>query len=72
MTGLLNKAFTEASKLSDLEQNLVAQWLLDELASDRKWDKAFAESEDMLGILADEALEEHRKGKTKILDPDKL
>jgi len=72
MTILLNKAFTEASKFSDLEQNSIAQWLLDELASEKKWDRAFAESEDILGILADEALEQHRKGKTKILDPDKL
>ncbi len=72
MTDLLNKAFNEASKFSDLEQNLIAQWLLDELASEKKWDSTFADSEDILGILADEALEEHRNRKTKILDPDKL
>ena len=72
MTDLLNRAFNEASKFSDLEQNLIAQWLLDELASEKKWDSTFADSEDILGILADEALEEHRNRKTKILDPDKL
>ena len=72
MTSLLNRAFTEASKLSDLEQNAIARWLLNELASEKKWDKAFADSEDVLGALADEALELHRKGKTKRLDPDAL
>ena len=72
MTDLLNRAFKEASKFSDLEQNLIAQWLLDELASEKKWDSTFADSEDVLGILADEALEQHRNGKTKILDLDKL
>ncbi len=45
MTDLLSRAFTEASRLSDLEQNLVAQWLLDELASEKKWDSMFADSE---------------------------
>ncbi len=72
MTDLLSRAFTEASRLSDLEQNLVAQWLLDELASEKKWDSMFADSEDILGVLADEALEQHRKGKTEMLDPDTL
>jgi hypothetical protein len=32
----------------------------------------FADSEDLLSDLADEALAEHRQGKTKLLDPDKL
>ena len=40
--------------------------------SKKKWDKLFAESEDILEKLAKEALEEHRAGKTKLLDFDKL
>lgn len=72
MTKLLNEAFDEAAKLSALEQNLIAQWLLNELASEKKWDKSFADSEDILGALADEALEEHRMGKTETLEPEKL
>jgi len=72
MTKLLKKAFAEISKLSDIEQNKVAKWLLDELASERRWEKAFAESEDVLSQLADEALEEHSQGKTKPLDLDTL
>ncbi len=72
MTQLLNKAFEEASKLSEIEQNILAKWLLDELISERKWEKIFAESEDILANLSDEALAEHLQGKTKPLDIEKL
>lgn len=72
MTNLLNKAFQEASRLPEVEQNALAKWLLDELHSEAKWEKAFAESEDVLGSLADEALGEKRKGKTSPLDLDRL
>jgi len=72
MTKLLKKAFQEASKLPDIEQNALAKWLMGELEAERKWDQAFAESEDVLGQLADEALEAHKQGKTKPLDTKKL
>ena len=72
MTELLEKAFKEASKLSESEQNALAQWLIDEIIAERKWEKAFAESEDVLDKLAEEALAEHAKGKTKPLDVDQL
>lgn len=68
MTELLKKAFEEASKLSEWEQNALARWLMDEMVSQREWEKSFAESEDVLDKLADEALEEHKKGATKPLD----
>jgi hypothetical protein len=72
MTQLLEKAYKEASKLPENEQNIMAKWLLDELTSERKWKRAFAESEDILDKLADEALAEHAQGKTKPLDVDQL
>jgi len=72
MTKLLEKAFEEASKLPDVEQKALAKWVLEELEAERKWEKAFAESEDMLERLAEEALEAHRQGKTMPLDIDKL
>ncbi|MBT9148289.1 MAG: hypothetical protein DDT32_02061 [Syntrophomonadaceae bacterium] len=72
MTRLLEKAFKDASKLPDIEQNALAKWLLEELEAERKWDRAFAGSEDILGQLADEAIEAHRQGKTTPLDIDKL
>ena len=72
MTKLLEKAFTEASKLPDIEQNALAKWLLQELETERKWEESFAASEDILEQLADEALEACRQGKTTPLDINKL
>ncbi len=72
MNRLLEKAFNEASKLPEMEQNIMAKWMLDELASESRWKKAFAESEDVLEKLAVEALVEHAQGKTRPLDIDTL
>ena len=72
MTQLLERAFTEASKLSEVQQNTLASWLLDELLVEKKWDSLFADSEDFLADLAQEALQEHLGGKTKLLDVNKL
>ena len=72
MTKLLQKAFDEASKLPDAEQDTLGRILLDELASERRWDELFAGSHDLLAELADKALAEHRAGRTEKLDSDKL
>ncbi len=60
MTKLLEKAFEEASKLPELEQNALARWLIDEIISEKKWEKEFADTEDVLEKLAQEALMEYR------------
>jgi hypothetical protein len=72
MTTLLNQAFSEASKLQQTEQNLLAQWILEVLHSDQVWDNLFARSQDALAELAQEALLEYRQGKTLFLDPETL
>ncbi len=72
MTKLLEKAFEEASRLPEMDQNALAKWLLDELQSERAWEKAFAELEDVLEKLAHEAITEKRKGETIPLDLDRL
>ncbi len=72
MKTLLQKAFEEAAKLPDEEQEQFAEWVLNELASEKKWLKAFEGSHDKLSDLADEALSEYRSGKTQELDPDNL
>ena len=72
MSTLLEKAFNEIKKLPEIEQNIFAKWILEELEAERKWDKLFAESEDILEKLAEEALKEHREGKTEVLNFDKL
>lgn len=72
MTKVLEKAFDEASKLSESEQNALGEWLLAEIESEREWDRSFARSQDLLSRLANEALAEHRRGETDELDPDNL
>jgi hypothetical protein len=65
MTELLEKAFAKAAKLPNNEQNLLAQMLLDDLTAEEKRDETFADSQDELSMLADEALAAHRAGKTR-------
>lgn len=72
MTDLLKKAFDAVSQLPDDEQDAMAELLLAELASDKKWEARFAESQDALSLLAREALDEHKRGETRDLDPDSL
>lgn len=72
MTELLEKAFQQASQLPDVEQDALAKWLLAELHSERQWASRFAESQDVLEKLADEALAEKRHGGTTPLDPNRL
>jgi hypothetical protein len=72
MTKLLEKAFEEASRLPEMDQNALAKWVLDELQSERAWARTFSESEDVLEKLADEAIAEKRRGKTIPLDRNRL
>jgi len=72
MTKVLEKAFDEASKLTESEQDALGEWLLAEIESEREWDRAFVESQDLIAHLAKKALAEHRRGQTDELDPDKL
>jgi hypothetical protein len=72
MTKMLEKAFKKASALPEHDQDVLAEWLLEELKSEARWQELFAKSQDGLSRLAAEALDEHRRGKTKKLDPDKL
>ena len=72
MTKLLEQAFAEAARLPEREQETLAAWILEEIASEGRWEKAFVDSEDALALLADEALVEHRENRTQVLDPDNL
>lgn len=62
MTQLLEKALTEAAKLPDTEQDVLAAILLQEIASEQRWSGSFAKSQ---GALAELALAEHAAGRTK-------
>ncbi len=72
MPGLLEKAFAEAAKLAPADQDELAAWILEELASERRWSASFERSPDLLAALAAEALADYEKGNTRVLDPDQL
>ena len=72
MTKALEEAFREASKLPEAEQDALAEAIKAEISSAQDWDSAFARSQDVLEHLADEALADHRAGRTKPLDPEKM
>lgn len=69
MTRLLEQAFAKVAELPDDEQDAVAALILGELAAEKRWDEAFRASPDQLAILAEEALDEFRRGATQPLDP---
>jgi hypothetical protein len=68
----LETACAAAAKLPAAEQEALANWILEELTSEQRWTEAFAQSTGALADLADEALKEHRAGRTRPLDPDQL
>jgi len=65
MTKALQDAFREA------EQDQLAAAIRAEIEAETAWDAGLANSSDALATLADEALAEHRSGRTQPLDPDK-
>ena len=67
MTELLEKALAEVSKLPGDEQDRIARFLLLGLEDEASWDNSFASSQDALAGLADEALAEHRLGRSRLI-----
>jgi hypothetical protein len=72
MTELLKKAFSEASLLPPEEQDELAQWLLAELASEKRWERAYTRGRGRLAELAREAVEERESGETEEMNPNRL
>jgi hypothetical protein len=72
MVTLLEQAIAELAKLPEARQEHIAQWILDELDDDARWDTAFANSLPQLELLGRKALDDHRGGRTQELDPDTL
>ncbi len=69
MSHLLERAYTEITRLPEADQDVIAALILEELEDERKWKTSFAQSQDALARLAEEALAEHRAGRTQPLDP---
>ena len=63
MTKLLNNAFEKISKLPEIEQNIFARFIINEIESEKKWEKKFSNSEDLLSNLANTALNDFKNNK---------
>jgi hypothetical protein len=72
MTKLLEQALAKAQALPEAEQDAIAQIVIDEIESERRWDELLAKSPEKLRKLADQAWAEHESGKSEELDPDRL
>ena len=68
----MNEAIAALSNLPESQQDSMAQWILDELEDEARWDQAFVDSLPQLEQLAKKALEDYHAGKTQELDPDEL
>ncbi len=74
MTNLLQHAFRVASELPEEQQDMLAQVLLDEMESERKWDELFSrpESEELLNRMAEKTLADYEEGLTEPLNLEDL
>ena len=70
MTALLEKAIARAAALPRREQEAIGALILEEIASEARWDAQFAGSQDALARLAGEALSEFNEGKTLPFEKD--
>lgn len=65
MTVLLEKAFSEATRLSETQQDRLAHIIFDIMADEEQWDELFASSHTMLENMANEAIAEYESGNTE-------
>jgi len=69
---LLERVFSEAAKLPEDDQLALAEWILEEIQSEQRWQEAFGLSQDELRRLAGEARDEFRVKKTRSLSDSVL
>ncbi|NEP90718.1 MAG: hypothetical protein F6K18_30065 [Okeania sp. SIO2C2] len=67
MTNVIEQALTKLSQLPENQQEAIAYLILAEIEDEKKWAENFANSQDQLAQLADEAIAEFKQGKTQPL-----
>jgi len=72
MTKALEEVLRRISRLPEAEQDALAEAIKAEIGAEKDWDQSFAGSLDVLDLLADEAIADHRAGRTKPIDPDTM
>ena len=72
MTTLLEQALAAVQRLPPDQQDAIATLILEELADEVAWDRAFAQSADVLAQLGQKARTEKRAGNVKPMGFDGL
>jgi hypothetical protein len=68
MSELLEEALRKVAALPREEQDAIASQIIDTLDDESAWKETLARSPEKLRRLAENALQEHRRGETKPLD----
>jgi hypothetical protein len=73
MTNRLREAFRIAAEhLPEQEQDVLTAAIIAEVAGEPGWDIRFAQSQECLAEMADEALADARAGRARRLDPSRI
>jgi hypothetical protein len=72
MSKLLDEAYAAAKELPAHAQEAIGAWLLAEIEADRKWDELFGKPSAVIERMADKAIEDYQRGRTRPLDPETL
>ena len=72
MTELLEKALSEVYKLAPEQQDAIASVILEELEDEKRWEAAFASSQDKLAKLAEKVRADIKAGRVKKMELDEL
>jgi hypothetical protein len=68
MIVLLDEAIRRVEALPDAEQEFIAAQIIAAIDDDAAWERSFRERPEILKSLADDALDEHRRGETMPMD----
>jgi hypothetical protein len=72
MSELLERAWAEVRNLPPAEQDAIAAIILEELEDERRWEQAFALSQEKLARMADRAREDIRADRVRKMGVDEL
>jgi len=72
MVERMKQALAALAQLSEAQQERMAQWILETLEDEARWDAAFQQSQPQLEALALKALRDAQEGRTHPLNPDEL
>ncbi|MFZ5821700.1 MAG: hypothetical protein ACOYYJ_17520 [Chloroflexota bacterium] len=68
VTKKFERVIIKVGELPADEQNALADWILEELEDDLRWQEKFSQSQDLLEKMAVQALKDRARGKTQPLD----